>query len=216
MFQINFLYQRDFVQPFHAAGLTLTATPSLSPGAIYDLNFFLVERAEGWRASCEYNPDLYESGTIQRLLAHFQTLLAGIVADPGRRISQLPMVTASERQQLLVECNGTGTESPRSSCLHEQFEAQAERRPDSVAVRFENQQLTYAELNARSNQLAHYLRARGVGPEVLVALYMERSLEMIVGILAILKAGGAYLPIDRAYPPDAFPSCWRTPKHRCS
>src|SRR5262249_40917660 len=96
VFQVNFLYQRDFVQPFEASGLTLTAIPSVSPGAIYDLNFFLVERAEGLRASCEYNTDLYEAGTIRRLLRQFQTLLEGIDAAPGRRLSQLPLGTGEE------------------------------------------------------------------------------------------------------------------------
>ena len=101
VFQINFLYQRDFVRPFHASGLTLTAIPSVSPGSIYDLNFFLVERAEGWRASCEYNTDLYDHVTIRRLLRQFQCLLEGIAAGPARRISEYALAAKFERDPSL-------------------------------------------------------------------------------------------------------------------
>jgi amino acid adenylation domain-containing protein len=200
VFQINFLYQRDFVQPFHAEGLTLTAIPSLSPGSIFDLNFFLVERAEGLRASCEYNPDLYESDTIRRLLTHFQTLLEGIIADPKRRISELPMLTAAERKQLLVEWNATRTEYPRFQTIHALFEEWAAATPDAVAVVFGDRGLTYAQLNARANRLAHHLRHLGVGPGTPVGLCLNRSPELIVALLGILKSGGAYVPLDPYYP----------------
>jgi amino acid adenylation domain-containing protein len=199
IFQINFLFQRAFLQPFEAAGVTFTAIPSLSPGAICDLNFFLVERAEGWRASCEYNVDLYESATVRRLLGHFQTLLEGIAANPVRRISDFPLLTQEERE-LLASWNQTTADYPRTACVHELFEAQAERTPDALAIVFGKEQWTYRELNTRANQLAHYLRDLGLGPETLVGLYLERSPALIMGLLAVLKAGGAYVPLDLSYP----------------
>ncbi|MFQ5906231.1 MAG: amino acid adenylation domain-containing protein, partial [bacterium] len=124
----------------------------------------------------------------------------GIVADPEQRLSKLPLLTEAERHQLLVEWNDTRTDYPGDSCIHQLFEAQVERTPEKIAVVFEDHQLTYSELNARANQLAHYLRKSGVGPEVLVGICVERSLEMVIGLLGILKAGGAYVPLDPTYP----------------
>ena len=117
-------------------------------------------------------------------------------------MSELPLLTDGERRQLLVEWNDTAADYPRDQCIHQLFETQAARTPEAVAVVFEDRQLTYAELNARANQLAHYLRELGVGPEVLVGICVERSLEMVVGLLGILKAGGAYVPLDPDYPPE--------------
>lgn len=198
LFQINFLYQRDFVQPFEAAGVKLTAIPSVSPGSMYDLNFFLVERAEGLRASCEYNTDLYDAETITRLLGHYQSLLHGIVADPGRRIGELSHLTERERQQL-AEWNRTEATCPHV-CLHELFEAQVIRTPDAVAVAYLGAQFTYDELNRRANQLARRLRLMGVGPDCPVGILLDRSLEMMVALLGVLKAGGACLPLDPIHP----------------
>ena len=124
------------------------------------------------------------------------------MANPQKRISQLPLLTASEQQQLLVEWNDTRVDYPQDQCIHQLFEEQVERTPDAVAVVFEDQQLTYSELNCRANQLAHYLRSLGVGAEVLVGICVERSLEMVVGLLGILKAGGAYVPLDPEYPQE--------------
>ena len=150
----------------------------------------------------EYDRCRFDDAIIYRMLKHFQTLLEGIVAHPGGRLSDLPLLTEAERQQLLVEWNGTKADYPKDKCIHQLFEAQVERTPEAIAVVFEDQQLTYSELNARANQLAHYLRKQGVGPEVLVGIYMERSLEMVVGLLGILKAGGAYVPLDLTYPKE--------------
>lgn len=200
IFQVNFAYQRDFIKPLHFAGVTLTAIPSKSPGAIFDLNFFMVERAEGWRVSCEYNTRLFEKPTASRMLAHFRNLLESIAVDPQRRLSDLEMLSPAELDQLLREWNQTRTDYPRERCLHDLFEEQVRRAPDRIAVVFENQQLTYQQLNQRANQLAHQLREHDVGPDVLVAICAERSVEMLAGILAILKAGGAYVPLDPAYP----------------
>jgi amino acid adenylation domain-containing protein len=136
------------------------------------------------------------------MTGHFVTLLEGIVANPQERISQLPILTASEQQQLLVEWNDTQVDYAFDKCIHQLFEEQVERTPDAVAVVFENQQLTYHELNTRANQLAHYLQSLGVSADVLVGICVERSLEMVVGLLGILKAGGAYVPLDPEYPQD--------------
>ena len=154
------------------------------------------------RLECDYNTDLFDAPTIQRLLGHYQTLLEGIVADPLRPLSSLPLLTESERKQLLVEWNDTTRDVLSGGCVHELFEAQAERTPTAVAVAHEDKHLTYSQLNHRANQLAHRLRRLGVGPDVLVGIYMVRSLDAVVGLLAVLKAGGAYVPLDPAYPDE--------------
>jgi len=133
---------------------------------------------------------------------HFQVLLEGIVRNPQARVDQLPLLTEPERHQLLVEWNDTATEYPSDKCIHELFDRQVSRTPDAVAVVFEEEQLTYRELNSRANQLAHYLQELGVEPEVLVGICVERSIEMVVGLLGILKAGGAYVPLDPNYPAE--------------
>nr|MDZ8004603.1 amino acid adenylation domain-containing protein [Nostoc sp. DedSLP05]MDZ8100847.1 amino acid adenylation domain-containing protein [Nostoc sp. DedSLP01] len=150
----------------------------------------------------EYNTDLFDASTIERMSGHFVTMLEGILANPQERISQLPILTASEQQQLLVEWNDTQVDYAFDKCIHQLFEQQVERTPNAVAVVFENQQLTYHELNCRANQLAHYLQSLGVSADVLVGICVERSLEMVVGLLGTLKAGGAYVPLDPEYPQD--------------
>jgi amino acid adenylation domain-containing protein len=150
----------------------------------------------------EYNTDLFDDATIERMIGHFQTLLTGIVADAARPISQLPILTEAERRQLLIDWNKTAADYAKDKCFHELFEAQVERTPDSIAAVFEDRQLTYRELNARANRLAHYLKTLGVGPDVLVGVFVERSLEMIVALLGVMKAGGAYVPLDPTYPQD--------------
>ena len=166
-----------------------------------DLTLYLSEEGGELRGGWEYNTDLFQESTIDRMTGHFRILLEAIVADADRRLSELPLLTESERHRLLVEWNDTAREYPRT-CLHELIEAQVERTPDAVAVIYEESQLNYRQLNARANQLAHYLGKLGVGPEALVGVYMERSLEMVVGLVGILKAGGAYVPLDPAYPTD--------------
>jgi amino acid adenylation domain-containing protein len=133
---------------------------------------------------------------------HFQTLLQGIVANPDQRLSRLPLLGQAERHQLLAEWNSTATDYPRDRCVHHLFELRAERTPNATAVVFEDERLTYGELNRRANQLANHLTKLGVGPDVLVGILVERSLEMVVGLLGILKSGGAYVPLDPAYPGD--------------
>ena len=166
----------------------------------YDLSFFLSEEEQGLKGRLVYNAHLFDDATIERMLGHLHTLLKGIVEDPDRHLSELPLLDEAERHQLLFDWNETAIEYPRDRCVHELFEEQVERTPDAVAVVFEEQQLTYRELNRRANQLAHHLRALGVGPEVLVCICVERSLEMAVGLLGILKAGGTYVPLDPSSP----------------
>ena len=147
-----------------------------------------------------YATDLLDEATVSRLLGHFETLLEGITTSPEERIGDLSLLTTPERQQLLTEWNNTGVNDPVERSVHALFEGHAARAPEAVAVVFDGQRLTYRELNERANRLAHHLRALGVGPEVLVGLCVERSVEMVVGLLGILKAGGAYVPLDPAYP----------------
>ncbi|HVA92130.1 MAG TPA: amino acid adenylation domain-containing protein, partial [Chloroflexota bacterium] len=150
----------------------------------------------------EYNTDLFEPTTIERLRGHFLTLLAAVTADPARSLSTLPLLTAAERRQMVGEWNATAACYPADQCVHELFAAQAARTPDAVALVCADHRLSYHELDQRANQLAHYLRGLGVGTETLVAICLERSLEMMVGLLGILKAGGAYVPLDPAYPAE--------------
>ena len=156
----------------------------------------------GLRAVLEYNSDLFDDATIHRILVHFENLIRVLVADPDRRVSDFPLFTEAERHQLLVEWNDTKRDYPKDRCIHQLFEEQVERTPDSVAVVFEDQQLSYRELNERSNQAAHYLKKLGVGSEVRVGICLERSLEMVVGILGVLKAGGVYVPLDPQHPKE--------------
>ncbi|MDB9391494.1 non-ribosomal peptide synthetase [Microcystis aeruginosa] len=171
-------------------------------GGHLDLSL-MVREAKGEIEPCwQYNTDLFEAATIERMVKHFVRLLNSIVLNPQQPIFQLLMLTEVEQQQLLFEWNNTQADYPLDKCIHQLFEEQVERTPDHIAVVFEDQQLNYRELNARANQLAHYLQKLGVGPDVLVGICVERSLEMIVGILGILKAGGGYLPIDPEYPTE--------------
>jgi amino acid adenylation domain-containing protein/FkbH-like protein len=178
---------------------TLTALGGT--GAKFDLTLYFRHSA-GLRLFAVYNVDLFDRTTIERLLLHYRNVLEAIVADPDARVWALPLLGASERHRLLDEWNATSADFPRDKCLHELFAEQAGRTPDAVAVMFEDRQLTYAELDRRSNQLARHLRDLGIGPESIVGLCLERSLEMVVGLLGILKAGGAYLPLDPDYPPE--------------
>jgi amino acid adenylation domain-containing protein len=167
-----------------------------------DLLLFVTEEENSLSCLLEYSTDLFEPATIQRLLRHFEFLLQGVVRNPDQRISELPLLTEGERHQLLVGWNEIQPSVNRTICLQQLFEEQVARTPEALAAVFESQQLTYAELNRQANQLAHHLRNRGVGPEVLVGICVERSIAMMVGLLGILKAGGAYLPLDPSYPQE--------------
>jgi len=202
LFQVMFVLQNTPTSALELPGLTVNSLNLDSGTAKFDLTLFIMETAQGLRASLEYNTDLFKAATITRMLGNFQTLLEGIVANPQQRLSDLPLLTAAEKHQLLVEWNNTQTDYPSNTCIHQLFEAQAEQTPNAVAAVFGSEQLTYRELNHRANQLAHYLQGLGVGPETCVGICVERSLDILVGLLGILKAGAAYLPLDPAYPQE--------------
>ena len=165
-----------------------------------DIVFDVIDRQESLLGILKYNTDLFDATTISRMAEHFQTLLEGVVADREQRISSLPLLKKEESDRLLLEWNDTQVEYPKDRCIHQLFEAQVELTPDAIAVGFKDRQLTYQQLNDRANRLACYLQKLGVGPEVLVGICVDRSLETIVGLLGILKAGGAYLALDPNYP----------------
>jgi amino acid adenylation domain-containing protein len=202
LFQVAFVLQNTPKSEIAMTGLTVTDLPPENTTAKFDLTLAMVNTDDGLKGVWEYNTDLFDSSTIERLSGHFLNLLGGIVANPQERISQLPLLTESETNQLLIEWNNTQVDYPEYKCIHQLFEEQVKRTPDAVAVVCSQQQLTYNELNCRANQLAHYLQSLGVKPDTLVGICLERSLEMIVGLLGILKAGGAYLPLDPEYPSE--------------
>jgi len=203
LFQVLFVLQNAPLPELTLPGLAVRGFQAQeTTTAKFELSLAFLETAQGFEGWVEYNTDLFERDTIVRMMGHLRTLLEGIVANPDQRLAELPLLTEDDRRKMLVEWNDTRTELPPDTCAHRLFERQVERTPDAVAVRFEGQQLTYLQLNRRANQLAHHLRTLGVGPEVRVALSVERSLELIIGMLGILKAGGAYVPLDPSYPSE--------------
>ena len=167
----------------------------------FDLSLEITLQPGGLCCNLKYDHHLFEPSTIQRMLSHYQMLLDGAVGSPDTPVSRLPILTEAERYLTLVEWNKTEAEFPQT-CVHQLFEDQVRRTPDAVALVYESQQLTYAELNARANRLANRLATLGVGPDVMAAICIERSTELVVGLLAVLKAGGAYVPLDPSYPPE--------------
>ena len=203
VFQVMFAWKNAPKGTIDLAGLQVspfTAVPhDISK---FDLTLLLQQEGNQIVGELEYATALFERSTIERYLRYFRTLLGSMVADDSQMVDRLPMLPQEERQQLLYEWNATEVEYPRDKCVHELFEDQVEKRPGAVAVAYEDEQLTYGELNRRANRLAHYLRSLGVEPDTLVAVCVDRSLEMIVGLLAVMKAGGAYVPLDPAYPAE--------------
>jgi amino acid adenylation domain-containing protein len=201
--QVTFALQNTPKQSLNFTGIAARDL-DISAGVArpFDLHLYMVEELTGLRAYVSYNKELFETDSIKRLIGHLETLLKSIVANQNQYISDLAMLTDAEKHRLLVEWNNTETDYPKDKCIHQLFEAQVEKTPDAVALVFENQPVTYRELNNRANQLAHHLQRLGVGPDVLVGICMERSLEMVVGLLGILKAGGAYVPLDPTYPEE--------------
>ncbi|HEX6292065.1 MAG TPA: amino acid adenylation domain-containing protein [Herpetosiphonaceae bacterium] len=202
LFQVMFVLQNEPLSPLALPDVTVQRFNLPSTSSKFDLTLTLEETAAGLSGHIEFCTALFERETIERLAGHFQTLLHGIVAEPTCRIADLPLLTATERERLLRLSDLTEPTYAVERCIHELVEEHAARQPEAVALVYENQRLTYGALNARANQLAHYLRKQGTGPEARVGLYVERSLEMVIGVLGILKAGGAYVPIDRSYPLD--------------
>jgi amino acid adenylation domain-containing protein len=183
-------------------GLVVELMPVFKGTSQFDLRMAVAEAGDELSVLINYNTDLYDAVTITRLLTHFEVLLRSVVADPHQRVSDLPVMTEQELHQILHEWNDTSAPYPQDKSVNELFETQAETRPAAIAAVFEDQRITYGELNARANRLAHHLRSLGVGPESLVGLSVERSLEMLVAMFGILKAGGAYVSLDPAYPKE--------------
>jgi amino acid adenylation domain-containing protein len=202
LFQVAFCLRQARVNDRWAGGVSATSFEAESGTERFEISLDLIELADSIEGRLSYNTDLFDASTIERMTVHFQILLESATQDPETPVSRLPMMSDTERHQLLVEWNDTRVEYPISAPLNKFFEDQVEKTPESVAVIFEGKQLTYGQLNCRANQLAHRLKKSGVGPDVLVAVCAERSLELVIGLLAILKAGGAYVPFDPEYPKD--------------
>ena len=202
LFNVMFVLQNVPRSERRLRGLTMRHIELDKGTAKFDLGLSMAEGVDGLRGVFTYKTDLFDPATIERLTSCYRVLLESIVADPGRRISALPILTEVERHRVVEEWNATAQEYPRHRCVHQLFEDQVARTPRAIAVRCGADQLTYDELNRRANQLARHLQGRGVGPEVRVGLCLERSLDLAVGLLAILKAGGAYVPLEATYPQE--------------
>ncbi|MCP4634631.1 MAG: AMP-binding protein, partial [candidate division Zixibacteria bacterium] len=181
---------------------SLNITPLTTPNTLakFDFTLNMFETEDGLASSWDYRTDLFEETTIRKMGAHFERMLQGIIKDPTQGVYDIQLLSEAETHQLIYEWNDTKEDYPENKCIHELFEIQVEKAPDRTAIVFEDTSLTYGELNAQSNRLAHYLMEQGVKPDTLVGLCVERSLDMIVGLMGILKSGGAYVPIDPDYP----------------
>ena len=202
IFQVLFVLLEEATGPLQFGEVKGDPVFSHSGTSKVDLTLEIQASGDEWVCQFEYATDLFDATSIERMAGHFQTLVSGIAENPDAKIESLPLLTESEQHQILVEWNQTRRDYPLDKSLHQFFEEQVLRTPGTIAVEFENQTLTYDELNRRANRLAHELIADGVGPDVLVGVYAVRSLEMVIALLGILKASGAYVPIDPEYPPD--------------
>ncbi|BBN81233.1 hypothetical protein PA25_12180 [Pseudoalteromonas sp. A25] len=201
LFQVMLVLQNNEEGELDLPGLSLSQVEGAEQVAKYDLTLSVTESDEGLHLEWEYNTDLFVQETIKRLASHFELLLEGLTDNPEKSVFSIEMLSEAEKHQQLVAWNDTAVEYPKEQCIHALFEAQVEATPDAVAVVFAEQTMTYRELNAKANQLAQYLvEEKGVRPDTLVGICVERSLEMMVGILGVLKAGGAYVPLDPNYP----------------
>jgi amino acid adenylation domain-containing protein len=200
LFQVLFVLQSEETLPLQLPGLVARHFRIDHVMANFDLTLDIVESKQQLVFLFESNADLFESETIERMLEHLRILLEGAVANPNSAVSALPMLSESERKKLLVDWNDTATDYPAHKCIQDLFEQQVNDRPDAVALVSADGEMTYREVNARANQLAHYLRSRAIVPDTRVAICLQRTPEMVITLLAILKASGAYVPLDPAYP----------------
>ncbi len=203
LFQVMFNHQDTLrAGPVHLPGLALQPLDWAGHTTQVDLSLETEESAEGLWASLTYATDLFEPATVERLAQHWQNLLRAVVSDAAQALDELPMLSAQQWQQTVHSWNASHVDYPHTRGVHQLFEAQVRAQPDASALQFNGDALSYRELNRRANRLAHRLIAAGVGPDVLVAVHVERSLDMVVGLLATLKAGGAYVPLDPQFPAD--------------
>ncbi len=202
VFQVMFDWQSAPTRSIELPGVTMTPWRIDPEVARFDLTLSMMESDAGLLGWIEYNTNLFDRSTIQRMAGHFVTLARAAVADPDTPVGDLDIMPEPERHRVLVEWNATSAEVPRETCVHQIFEQRVAERPEAVAVIAPDGRLTFGELNERANRLANYLITRGVGPGTLVGMFVEKSLDMVVTVLGILKAGGAYVPLDPRYPPD--------------
>ncbi len=203
VFQVAFTLQNTPKVPEMSLGkVQLLTEPFGFTTSKFEITLGFIETSYGLSGSVEYNTDLYREETILRMITHFKELVNSVLKDPQQKIGSLPMLTKSEELQLTYEFNDTAEDYPKEKSLVDLFEEKVKETPDAVALEFEHKKLTYKELNERSNQLAHYLKSKGVKEETLVPIFVERSLQMLIGIWAVLKAGGTFVPVDTDYPED--------------
>jgi amino acid adenylation domain-containing protein len=200
LFQVMFIWQNNEGGALALPGIELSPLRAGGTVAKFDLTLGMRETGGTIAGTLEYATALFDAPTVERYLEYLRALLAGLVADDDRRIDDVPLMADAERRRMLVEWNATDAPYPAQSCVHELFETHAAAAPDAVAAIYEDERLSYGELNARANRLAQHLRALGVQPDTRVGLCLEPSVDLIVAVMAVLKAGGAYLPLDPAYP----------------
>ncbi|AIV65483.1 non-ribosomal peptide synthetase [Burkholderia pseudomallei] len=203
LFQVMFVWQNMPAGELTIPGLTIRAVETPLQTAQFELTLSLQEAGDDIVGHLNYASALFDESTVRRYVTYWRRLLEGMTAGSANAsVARLPLLDEAERKQVVYEWNATERDYPIEQCIHQLFEAQVDRKPEAIALTFDGRRLSYAELNARANRLAHYLQARGVGPDRLVALCAERGIEMVVGLLAILKAGGAYVPLDPSHPPE--------------
>src|SRR5205823_9714206 len=200
--QVHFILQNAPVENVQFGNLEMKHVRTSTGTSKGDLFFSLAEQDGALTGLMEYNTDLFDGRTIERMLGNFGVLLTAVAENPSLRLSELPLLTEAERRQMLRDWNATESDYPRDACLHHLFEQQAARTPEAVAIVMGGEQITYRSLDDRANQLANYLMQLGAGQESLVGIFLERSIDMVVALLAVLKTGSAYIPLDPAYPPD--------------
>jgi amino acid adenylation domain-containing protein len=201
LFQVMLVFQ-NVRERFDIPGLFINEEPLETRTSRFDLTLTCIEVEAEIRGSLEYSTDMFEAGTIKRMVRQVGQLLTAMVADLDCRVMEIPLLTDAERNQVVVEWNRTRKAYVSDHCVHELFEEQVKRTPDAMAVSFEGQEISYAELNRRASQLARHLAKLGAGPELRVALLMDRNIEMVIGLLGVLKSGAAYVPLDAAHPPE--------------
>jgi non-ribosomal peptide synthetase component F len=202
-FPISFEFE-ECPNKYEAGGIVFSIDKQYACFEPFKVKLTCLQREQFTIAEFHYDANLFSIADIKRLAGHFQTLVESAVSNPEAKVSELEILSDRDRHQLLVEFNNTQTDYPQGKCIHQLFEEQVQQTPDKIAVVFEDKQLTYAELNARANQLAHYLQKLGVVPDMPVGIYAERSLDIIIALLGILKSGGAYLPLDPALPAESL------------
>ncbi|MCG8419701.1 MAG: amino acid adenylation domain-containing protein [Proteobacteria bacterium] len=202
LFQVMFAVQKAPESAIDIAGVSVEALEVHSATSKFDILLEMQELSRGMQCLFEYNTDIFESSTAQRLIGHLQTLITALASDPGQSIDHVPLMNETEREQVVRGWNATDAEYDREARLHDAFVAHAAEKPDAIAVEIGTDSLTYGQLDRRSNQLANHLQGLGVKAGELVGIFVDRSLDMMVGLLGVLKSGAAYLPLDPAYPPD--------------